>query len=117
MGMAEQATGRAGSPPQYETARAVRYRVRDDRTILRPGARLGGHSLEHLAFRVLRENFSELSSEEVFTIVVAAHRVYIERNPGRSDHLRRPESFGSVVSRGATLKVIDSRAKGGVECL
>lgn len=50
----------------------------------------GGHSLEHLAFRVLRENFSELSSEEVHTIVVAAHRVYIERNPGRSDHLRRP---------------------------
>ncbi len=50
----------------------------------------GGHSLEHLAFRVLRENFSELSGEEVHTIVVAAHRVYIERNPGRSDHLRRP---------------------------
>lgn len=50
----------------------------------------GGHSLEHLAFRVLRENFSELSGEEVHTIVVAAHRVYIEHNPGRSDHLRRP---------------------------
>lgn len=50
----------------------------------------GGHSLEHLAFRVLRENFSELSSEEVHAIVVVAHRVYIERNPGRSDHLRRP---------------------------
>ncbi|MDQ5879657.1 MAG: hypothetical protein QG638_2393 [Pseudomonadota bacterium] len=50
----------------------------------------GGHSLEHLAFRVLRENFSELSGEEVHTIVVAAHRVYIERNPGRSEHLRRP---------------------------
>lgn len=50
----------------------------------------GGHSLEHLAFRVLRENFSELSSEEVHTIVVAAHRVYIERNPSRSGHLRRP---------------------------
>lgn len=49
-----------------------------------------GHSLEHLAFRVLRENFSELSGEEVHTIVVAAHRVYIERNPGRSEHLRRP---------------------------
>lgn len=60
-----------------------------------PAQGWGGHSLEHLAFRVLRENFSELSSEEVHTIVVAAHRVYIERNPGRSDHLRRPESFGS----------------------
>ncbi len=53
----------------------------------------GGHSLEHLAFRVLRENFGNLSSEEVHTIVVAAHRIYIERNPGRSSHLRRPEDF------------------------
>ena len=53
----------------------------------------GGHSLEHLAFRVLRENFSDLSSEEVHTIVVAAHRVYIERNPGRSGHLRRPHEL------------------------
>lgn len=50
----------------------------------------GGHSLEHLAFRVLRDNFPELSGEEVHTIVVVAHRVYIERNPGRSAHLRRP---------------------------
>lgn len=50
----------------------------------------GGHSLEHLAFRVLRENFSDLSSEEVHTIIVVAHRVYIEKNPGRSGHLRRP---------------------------
>lgn len=49
-----------------------------------------GHSLEHLAFRVLRENFPQLSGEEVHTIVVVAHRVYIDRNPGRSGHLRRP---------------------------
>ena len=49
-----------------------------------------GHSLEHLAFRILRENFSELSSEEVHSVVVAAHRVYIERNPMRSAHLKRP---------------------------
>jgi len=53
----------------------------------------GGHSLEHLAFRVLRENFSELSSEEVHTIVVVAHRIYIERNPSRSSHLRRPDEL------------------------
>ncbi len=50
----------------------------------------GGHSLEHLAFRVVRENFPELTSEEVHTLVVAAHRVYIDRNPHRSDHLPRP---------------------------
>lgn len=60
-----------------------------------PAQGWGGHSLEHLAFRVLRENFSELSSEEVHTIVVAAHRVYIERNPSRSDHLRRPGELPS----------------------
>lgn len=52
-----------------------------------------GHSLEHLAFRVLRDNFPELASEEVRTVVIAAHRVYIERNPQRSAHLRRPEEF------------------------
>lgn len=48
-----------------------------------------GHSLEHLAFRVLRENFPGFSSEEVHAIVVSAQRVYIERNPERSGHLRR----------------------------
>ena len=53
----------------------------------------GGHSLEHLAFRVLRDNFSELSGEEVHTIIVAAHRLYIERNPSRSGHLRRPHEI------------------------
>lgn len=55
-----------------------------------------GHSLEHLAFRVVRENFAQLSSEEVHAIVVAAHRVYIERNPGRSAHLRRPGELRSL---------------------
>lgn len=53
----------------------------------------GGHSLEHLAFRVLRENFGDLSSEEVHTIIVVAHRVYIQKNPGRSSHLRRPDEL------------------------
>jgi hypothetical protein len=55
-----------------------------------PAQGWGGHSLEHLAFRVVRENFSELTSEEVHSLVVAAHRVYIERNPKNSDHLPRP---------------------------
>jgi hypothetical protein len=61
-----------------------------------PNAGWGGHSLEHLAFRVLRENFSSLSSEEVHAIVVAAHRVYIERNPHASDHLKRPHEVRHV---------------------
>ncbi len=55
-----------------------------------PAQGWGGHSLEHLAFRVLRDNFPELSSEEVHTVIVVAHRVYIEKNPGRSTHLRQP---------------------------
>lgn len=58
-----------------------------------PAQGWGGHSLEHLAFRVVRENFPELTSEEVHTLVVAAHRVYIDRNPKNSDHLPRPDEL------------------------
>jgi len=49
-----------------------------------------GRSLEHLAFRVLSENFSQLSSAEVHAIVISAHRIYIARHPDASDHLPRP---------------------------
>lgn len=55
-----------------------------------PDAGWGGRSLEHLAFRVLRENFPALSRDEVHVIIVAAHRVYIERNPERSSHVKDP---------------------------
>lgn len=58
-----------------------------------PAQGWGGHSLEHLAFRVVRENFPELNAEEVHSIIVAAHRVYIDRNPERSEHLRRPDEL------------------------
>ena len=58
-----------------------------------PGAGWGGRSLEHLAFRVLRENFPTLSADEVHVIIVAAHRIYIQKNPGASDHLPRPEDI------------------------
>lgn len=58
-----------------------------------PAQGWGGQSLEHLAFRVVRENFSELTSQEVHSLIVAAHRVYIQRNPARSDHLPRPEEL------------------------
>jgi hypothetical protein len=58
-----------------------------------PAQGWGGQSLEHLAFRVVRENFSELTSEEVHSLVVAAHRVYIQRNPSHSNHLPRPEEL------------------------
>lgn len=59
-----------------------------------PASGWGGHSLEHLAFRVLRENFPTLSAEEVHVIIAAAHRMYIEKNPGGSAHLRRPDELG-----------------------
>jgi hypothetical protein len=53
----------------------------------------GGQSLEHLAYRIVRENFPDLSGEEVHALVVAAHRVYIERNPDRSGHLPHPSAL------------------------
>jgi hypothetical protein len=58
-----------------------------------PAQGWAGHSLEHLAFRVVRENFPELTGEEVHSLVVAAHRVYIQRNPAGSDHLPRPDTL------------------------
>lgn len=58
-----------------------------------PQAGWGGRSLEHLAFRVLRDNFPQLSAEEVHVVIAAAHRIYIERNPGGSDHLQRPDEL------------------------
>lgn len=58
-----------------------------------PAAGWGGHSLEHLAFRVLRDNFPALTSDQLHLIVVIAHRVFIDRNPGRNQHLKRPEEI------------------------
>lgn len=45
-----------------------------------PANRWGGHSLEHFAFRVLRESHPDLSQEEAHQIVVAATRVYSQRS-------------------------------------
>jgi hypothetical protein len=39
----------------------------------------GGQSLEHFAFRVLREHYPQLSSDEIFVFVSAARRVYAAR--------------------------------------
>ena len=55
-----------------------------------------GQSLEHLAYRIVRENFQLLRAEEVHLVVVAAHRVYIERYPDRSGHLPRPGNLRQV---------------------
>lgn len=47
-------------------------------------------SLSYLAYGVIRDNFSELSSKEIHTLIVAAHRAYIARFPEGSEHLPRP---------------------------
>ena len=52
-----------------------------------------GTSLQHLAFRIVRENFPELTNEEVIELVAAAHRAYIDNNPDCSDHLPRPDEL------------------------
>ena len=59
-----------------------------------------GPSLAHLTFRVVRENFSELTREEVHSLVVAAHRVYIDRYPDNSDHLPRPAELRRSIASG-----------------
>jgi len=45
----------------------------------------GGHSLEHFAFRALRDHYPELSSDEIYVFVAAARRVYAERQVTKGD--------------------------------
>lgn len=47
--------------------------------------RWGNSTLDHLAYRVLRDHYPELSFEEVHVLVVAAHRVHTAR--GRPSRL------------------------------
>lgn len=68
-------------------------------SFLDPGAGWPTHSLSHLSFRVLRENFADLSPGDLQTLVVALHRSYIERNPHRNDHLIRPDEMQSPTHR------------------
>jgi len=49
-----------------------------------PGNTWGGQSLDHLAFRVMRENYPDLSSGEVHVFVTAAKRLYADEHaPGK----------------------------------
>ena len=43
-----------------------------------PANSWGGQTLEYLAFRVMRENYPQVSSDEVHAFIAAAKRVYIE---------------------------------------
>lgn len=47
-----------------------------------PANNWGGHSLEHLAYRVVRENYPNLSRDEVHQLIVAATRAYQNRSLG-----------------------------------
>jgi len=44
-----------------------------------PANTWGGQTLEHLAFRVMRDHYPQVSSEEIHIFIVAARRVYDER--------------------------------------
>lgn len=44
-----------------------------------PANNWNGQALQHLAFRVMRENYPEISSDEVYVFLTAAKRVYLER--------------------------------------
>jgi len=44
-----------------------------------PANNWNGQVLQHLAFRVLRDNYPEISSDDIFVFLAAAKRVYVER--------------------------------------
>lgn len=44
-----------------------------------PGSAWSGASLEHFAFRALRDEHPELSTAQAYVLVVAAKRVYAAR--------------------------------------
>jgi hypothetical protein len=60
---------------------------------LDPKQTWGGMPLERLAFRMLRDSYPELSSEEARILVVASVRVYSTRNPDKAAHLPKPEEI------------------------
>ena len=44
-----------------------------------PANSWGGQTLEHLAFRVMREHYPQVSGDEIYVFISAAKRVYSER--------------------------------------
>lgn len=49
-----------------------------------PANAWGNRSLDHLAYRSVREHYPQLSMEEVHVLVVAAKRVFAERRAGHT---------------------------------
>lgn len=60
---------------------------------LDPKQSWGGVPLERLAFRVLRDNYPELTSAEARILVAASVRVYSAHNPEKSAHLPRADEM------------------------
>ena len=95
--MSEQLAQAAGA--ETERRRNLSLRVAFDDAYLMiepffdPQQGWAGQSLELLAYRVLRENFPALNDDEVHALVVAAHRLYIDRHPDQSSHLPRPNEL------------------------
>jgi hypothetical protein len=58
---------------------------------LDPDLTWGGMPLERLAYRMLRDNYPDLSTGEVRALIIASVRVYRARNPEQAAHLPRPE--------------------------
>ncbi len=46
---------------------------------LDPANSWGGQTLEYLAFRVMRENYPQVSSDDIYIFLSAAKRVFTER--------------------------------------
>lgn len=67
---------------------------------LDPKQTWGRVPLEHLAYRMLREAYPDLSPQEVRLLVCASVRVYRQRKQEMAAHLPRPEeiAFPEVVA-------------------
>ena len=74
-------------PPTGSPERRQHHRVREIfveaceklAPFFSPENRWGNVTLDHLAYRVVRDNYPELTSEEVHVLVVAAHRVHTHK--------------------------------------
>lgn len=63
-----------------------------------PAAGWGGRPLQHLVFRIVRENFPELTSEEVHSMIGALQRAYMDRTAATRDHSAHVENNSEVLT-------------------
>lgn len=83
----------SGTPTPEDLERRKHHRVREIfeeaveliAPFFLPENSWGHHSLDHLAYRSLRETYPALSIEEVHVLVVAAKRVHATRSAAPAD--------------------------------